>query len=62
MCIEGYPEKNCPTILVYRNEDIVKQIVTLAELGGTSTRLEGSSSPPRVNACVYYFPYLTGLL
>lgn len=41
MCIEGYPERNCPTILVYKNEDIVKQIVTLAELGGTSTRLEG---------------------
>lgn len=42
MCIEGYPERNCPTILVYKNEDIVKQIVTLAELGGTSTRLEGT--------------------
>ncbi|KAH8149110.1 uncharacterized protein LAJ45_06649 [Morchella importuna] len=40
MCIEGYPERNCPTILIYRNEDIVKQIITLAELGGTSTRLE----------------------
>lgn len=45
MCIEGYPERNCPTILVYKNEDIVKQVVTLAELGGTNTRLEGSSFP-----------------
>lgn len=42
MCIEGYPERNCPTILVYKNEDIVRQIVTLAELGGTGTRLEGT--------------------
>ena len=32
--IEGYPEKNCPTILVYRNGDIVKQIVTLMTVGG----------------------------
>ncbi|CAK7262615.1 Proteolipid protein 2 [Sporothrix epigloea] len=32
--IEGYPERNCPTILVYRNGDIAKQIVTLAMVGG----------------------------
>lgn len=32
--IEGYPEKNCPTILVYKNGDIVKQIVTLMTVGG----------------------------
>lgn len=32
--IEGYPEKNCPTILVYKNGDIAKQIVTLMTVGG----------------------------
>ncbi|KAL2117843.1 hypothetical protein VTJ04DRAFT_7503 [Mycothermus thermophilus] len=32
--IEGYPEKNCPTILVYHKGDIVKQVVTLALVGG----------------------------
>ncbi|KAJ4410564.1 Proteolipid protein 2 [Gnomoniopsis sp. IMI 355080] len=32
--IENYPEKNCPTILVYKNGDIVKQVVTLALVGG----------------------------
>lgn len=32
--IEGYPERNCPTILVYRNGDIVKQVVTLVTVGG----------------------------
>lgn len=32
--IENYPEKNCPTILVYKNGDIVKQIVTLTTVGG----------------------------
>lgn len=37
--IEGYPERNCPTILVYRNGDIVKQIVTLALIGGVKMSL-----------------------
>lgn len=32
--IEGYPEKNCPTILVYSKGDIVKQVVTLMTVGG----------------------------
>jgi len=34
MAIEGYPDKNCPTILVYNKGDIVKQVVTLMTLGG----------------------------
>ncbi|KAK0703591.1 thioredoxin-like protein [Lasiosphaeria miniovina] len=32
--IENYPERNCPTILVYSNCDILKQIVTLMTLNG----------------------------
>ncbi|KAL2868650.1 phosducin family protein [Aspergillus lucknowensis] len=40
MCIEGYPDRNTPTILVYRSGEIVKQFVTLMALGGTSTRME----------------------
>ncbi|KAK4192465.1 thioredoxin-like protein [Podospora australis] len=32
--IENYPERNCPTILVYHKGDIVKQIVTLMTLNG----------------------------
>lgn len=32
--IEGYPDKNCPTILVYNKGDVVKQIVTLMTVGG----------------------------
>ncbi|CAL3968254.1 hypothetical protein PZA11_006764 [Diplocarpon coronariae] len=34
LAIEGYPDRNCPTILVYDKGDIVKQVVTLATLGG----------------------------
>ncbi|EFX02246.1 phosducin family protein [Grosmannia clavigera kw1407] len=37
--IEGYPERNCPTILVYRNGDIVKQVVTLVMLHGVKTNM-----------------------
>ncbi|WEW60557.1 Proteolipid protein 2 [Emydomyces testavorans] len=40
MCIEGYPEKNTPTILIYKDGDIKKQIVTLGELNGPKTRVE----------------------
>ncbi|KAH8907976.1 putative phosducin-like protein [Coniochaeta sp. PMI_546] len=32
--IEGYPDINCPTILVYDKKQIVKQIVTLMTVGG----------------------------
>jgi hypothetical protein len=32
--IDGYPEQNCPTILVYHKGNIVKQIVTLMTVGG----------------------------
>lgn len=32
--IEGYPDQNCPTILVYHKGNIVKQIVTLLTVGG----------------------------
>lgn len=39
MCIEGYPEKNCPTILVYKDGEIRRQIVTLAELRGPKTSM-----------------------
>lgn len=37
--IENYPEKNCPTVLVYKNGDIIKQIVTLMTLGGVRTTM-----------------------
>lgn len=40
MCIEGYPEKNCPTVLVYKDGDIRRQLVTLRELQGVRTKLQ----------------------
>ncbi|RDW72258.1 phosducin family protein [Aspergillus mulundensis] len=40
MCIDGYPDRNTPTILVYKDGEIVKQFVTLMALRGTGTRVE----------------------
>ncbi|ANB11402.1 Plp2p [Sugiyamaella lignohabitans] len=37
---ERYPSENCPTILVYKNTDVVKQYVTLNGLGGNSTSMD----------------------
>lgn len=41
MCIEGYPERNTPTILVYKDTEIRRQLVTLRELKGPRTKIEG---------------------
>lgn len=43
LCIEGYPEKNTPTILVYRDGEIKEQIITLKALGGERTKITGIS-------------------
>lgn len=37
---QHYPPENCPTILVYRNTDVVKQYVTLNTIGGNSTSVK----------------------
>lgn len=44
MCIEGYPDRNTPTILVYKDGEIRRQYVTLRELKGVRTKVEGSFS------------------
>jgi hypothetical protein len=38
--IENYPDRNCPTILVYKNGDIIKQVVTLATVGGPRINMQ----------------------
>ena len=52
LCIEGYPDKNTPTVLVYKDGDIKKQLVTLRELGGVRTKTPGTS---------LYFSFLSAL-
>jgi hypothetical protein len=41
LCIEGYPERNTPTILVYKDQDIRRQVITLREFQGPKTDLKG---------------------
>lgn len=38
--VENYPEGNCPTILIYRNGDVLKQYITLTQLGGNATTIK----------------------
>ena len=45
MCIEGYPEKNTPTILVYKDTEIKRQLITLQQLKGPRTKVEGMNDP-----------------
>jgi len=40
LCIEGYPERNTPTVLIYKDGEIKKQLVTLRELRGKETKVE----------------------
>lgn len=37
--IENYPESNCPTLLVYYKGDVIKNMITLLELGGNDTKI-----------------------
>lgn len=46
LCIEGYPDRNTPTVLVYKDGDIKKQLVTLKDLGGVRTSIEGTLQNP----------------
>jgi hypothetical protein len=48
LCIEGYPDKNTPTVLVYKDGDIKKQIVTLRELNGPRTAVSGELLVPHL--------------
>lgn len=35
--IENYPDSNCPTLLVYYRGEVIKNMISLLELGGNST-------------------------
>jgi hypothetical protein len=43
LCIDGYPDRNTPTILIYHNGDITRQIVTLGEINGLQTKTKGQA-------------------
>lgn len=37
-CIENYPESNCPTLIIYHHKAVLRQYVTLTELGGNNMK------------------------
>lgn len=39
-CVENYPEANCPTIIIYHQTHVVKQYVTLMQLGGNDCHID----------------------
>jgi hypothetical protein len=41
-CIENYPDKNCPTMLVYRKGQMMGQIVGMGSMGGDKAKLVGT--------------------
>jgi hypothetical protein len=41
MCIANYPDKNVPTLLIYRNGDMLGNLVAGAGLNGLKTTVRG---------------------
>ena len=41
LCIEGYPDRLTPTVLLYKDGDIKEQIVTLKDMNGLRTTSKG---------------------
>jgi len=41
VCIPNYPDKNLPTVFVYRDGDVQKQYIGPTELGGTTLTQDG---------------------
>lgn len=60
MCIEGYPEKNTPTILVYKDTEIKRQLITLQQLKGPRTKVEGMNDPRKHERVFMRYYILTG--
>lgn len=38
--IENYPDSNVPTLLLYKNQNVLRQYITLMELGGNTTNIK----------------------
>jgi hypothetical protein len=41
-CIDSYPDKNCPTLLIYRKGEMTGQVVGMGGMGGNKATVEGS--------------------
>lgn len=43
-CIESYPESNCPTLIIYHKTNVLKQYITLTQLGGNDCNIKDIES------------------
>lgn len=54
LCIPNYPDKNVPTLLIYRNGEPVGNVVAGMGLNGMKTTAQGTSPPlPRYLTCPF---------
>lgn len=44
LCIPNYPDKNVPTLLIYRNGEMVGNVVAGMGLNGMKTTVQGEST------------------
>jgi hypothetical protein len=42
--VENWPEKNLPTLFVYKNGELMDQLITLRSVGGKTMKTEGRNS------------------
>lgn len=49
-CIENYPDKNCPTLLIYRKGDMMGQVVGLGGMGGQNVTVAGEYHVQTISA------------
>jgi len=52
VCIPNYPDKNLPTVFVYRDGELQKQFIGPAELGGTNLTQDGQYVRDTVQCCL----------
>lgn len=45
LCIPNYPDKNVPTLLIYRNGEMVGNVVAGMGLNGMKTTAQGQPAP-----------------
>lgn len=52
-CIRDYPDKNCPTLLIYHNGQLKRQLVGVNQLGGMTV-----TAPGTVFSLIYFSIYI----
>ena len=54
-CIPNYPDKNVPTVLIYKDTQCLQHLIGLAPFGGPRTTPERES---KVHSCSSHIPHI----